>query len=138
MAMRTHVEFRSSAFPAYEDEDEQVNPGRFGRRLAEFLQAQLPVQGIPTEEIYAEDWGWAVPVVNQAFSVWVGCGNYEEYPDGFLCFIEPSKPTVRKGLFKKVDTTQVVERVAVALEKALVSRPDVREIRWWSQNETGA
>ena len=38
------------------------------------------------------------------YRLWIGCGNYEEYPDGFLCFIEPSKPFVRKW-FRKIDTT---------------------------------
>jgi len=136
--MRTHVEFRSSAFPPYEGEEEQINPGRYGRRLAEFLQEELSQQGIPTEEIYSEDWGWAVPIVNEAFTLWVGCGNYDEYPDGFLCFIEPSKPSVRRGLFKKIDTTATVENLAAAIEKALLARPDVRELRWWSNEAAGA
>lgn len=136
--MRTHLEFRSSSFPPYEGEEDQINPGRFGRRLAEFLQGQLAEQGIPTQPIYPEDWGWAIPVVNEEFGLWVGCGNYEEYPDGFLCFIEPSKPQIRRWLFKTIDTTPMVEHVAAALEKALVALPDVRDLRWWSNNEAGA
>jgi hypothetical protein len=35
--MRTHVEFISTDFPSYENEEEQINPGRFGKRLADFL-----------------------------------------------------------------------------------------------------
>jgi hypothetical protein len=136
--MRTHVEFRSSAFPPYEGESEQINPGRFGRRLAEFLQSRLADQGILTQEIYSEDWGWAIPVVNDAFALWVGCGNYEEYPDGFLCFIEPSKPVVRRWVFKRIDTRATVERVAAAIETALASQPAVHDLRWWSKNEAGA
>ncbi len=34
--MRTHVEFRTTKFPSYDPEGE-VNPGRYGQRLAEFL-----------------------------------------------------------------------------------------------------
>jgi hypothetical protein len=103
-----------------------------------FLQGRLADQGILTGEIYSEDWGWAIPVVNNAFPLWVGCGNYEEYPDGFLCFIEPSKPVVRRWVFKRIDTRAVVERVAAAIETALQSQPDVRDLRWWSKNEVGA
>ncbi len=136
--MRTHLEFRSAAFPACEGEDEQVNPGRHGRRLAEFLHEALPKHGVATEDIYAEDWGWAVPVAHKDFAVWVGCGNYEEYPDGYLCFIEPSKPTIRKWVVKKIDTTAVVERVASAVENALAESGNVTDLRWWSKNESGA
>jgi len=40
--MKTHVEFRSSAFPAYENEEEEINPGLWGRRLAEHLKKPNP------------------------------------------------------------------------------------------------
>ena len=39
--MKTHLEFTSSAFPAYPGEDKQINPGIFGKRLAEFLAENL-------------------------------------------------------------------------------------------------
>ena len=133
--MRTHLEFRSSAFPADPGEEEEVNPGRHGKRLAEYLGTQLPKHGFATGQIYAEDWGWAVPIEHQAFNLWVGCGNYEEYPDGFLCFIEPSKPFVRRGLFKKVDTRADVERLANAIEFALKANADVHDLRWWTDTE---
>jgi len=64
----------------------------------------------------------------------VGCGNYEEYPDGFLCFIEPSKPYVRR-LLRKIDTTARVEQVAAAVDAALASHPGVRDLRWWTDTE---
>ena len=33
--MKTQVEFRSSKFTPYEGEQEQINPGLWGKRLAE-------------------------------------------------------------------------------------------------------
>ncbi len=33
--MKTQVEFRSSKFPPYDGEHEQINPGLWGKRLAE-------------------------------------------------------------------------------------------------------
>ena len=132
--MRTHLEFRSDAFPPLPGEDEQINPGRWGKLLAQYLRDELAARGIPTSEPYAEDWGWAVPIKHDAFPLWIGCGNYEEYPDGFLCFIEPSKPHVRK-LFRKVETTAAVDKVATALEACLVSHPQVQGLRWWRKSE---
>lgn len=55
--MQTNVEFRSDRFPAYDREEEQINPGRWGRRLAEFLRDNLRKEGFQTEELVAEDWG---------------------------------------------------------------------------------
>ncbi len=132
--MRTHVEFGSTEFPAYQGEDEEVNPGRFGKRLAEWLATTLRAHGFKVMRVGAEDWGWRVDLENEGFPLWVGCGNYEEFENGFLCFIEPSKPFARKWL-SKVDTSPTVERLASALEAALRQRDDVLRLRWWSDDE---
>ena len=132
--MRTNLEFRSNAFPPYADEDEEVNPGRYGKRLAQFLAAELPRRGFDIAGVCAEDWGWRLDLQNDAFPLWVGCGNYEEFEDGFLCFIEPSKPVVRQWL-KSIPTTETVERVAIALEQALLQSGKAQDLRWWTEAE---
>ena len=88
--MRTHLEFRSAAFPACPGEEEEINPGRWGKRLAEYLISELPKRGFEVARANPEDWGWRIDLRHDAFPLWIGCGNYEEYADGFLCFIEPS------------------------------------------------
>ncbi len=129
--MNNGVEFVSDAFPSYPGEDESINPGIWGKRLAEFLVSGFLEQGIRTKEFYAEDWGWEIPVENEAFPIHIGCSNQLE-PGGnhFLVIVSPSKPRIRKGLFKKVDTTADVGRVVAALEKILAGKPEIREIRW--------
>ena len=67
--------------------------------------------------------------------MWVGCGHYQEYPDGYLVFVEPSKPTIRKGLFKKIDTTSDVEKVSGAIDRILKIDADIHDIRWWAEDE---
>ena len=54
--MKTQVKFRSSKFPPYEEEEEQINAGLWGKRLAEYLVQKLSEKAIKTEEIIAEDW----------------------------------------------------------------------------------
>jgi hypothetical protein len=132
--MKTHVEFRSTAFPPLESEEDEINPGRWGRRLAEYLKAEFEAEGVQTEEIYCEDWGVALPIKNAEFPLWIGCGNYEEYEDGFLCFIEPSKPFIRR-LFRKIETATRVGEISVILDKILQKNPEVAEVRWWDENE---
>ena len=87
---RSHVEFRSDAFPARPGEEQQINPGRWGAALV--------------------------------------------YPDGFLCFIQPSKAFVRRW-FRKINTTTRVGAVADALEAALRANPRIYNLRWWSEKE---
>lgn len=132
--MNTQVEFRSSKFPPYEGEQEEINPGLWGRRLAEYLKAKLAALGIETGEIVTEDWGCLVSVANESFPLSIACGHQDGDDDEFLCFIEPSKPVIRK-LFKKIDTTQEVGRLSQALSKILASDSDIREVRWLGENE---
>lgn len=132
--MKTYVEFRSDRFPPYPEEDELVNPGIYGKRLAEFLSAGLRSHGIATGEPFTEDWGWIVPIENKAYSLWIGCANYAEYDDGFLCFVQPSKPFVWRW-FRKIATAPQVEPLTKAMASLLSSDPAIRDIRWWTEQE---
>jgi hypothetical protein len=132
--MKTHVEFTSTEFPAYPGEDKEINPGIFGKRLAEFLAENLPHQGFKVLCIGAEDWGWMVEIENQGFPLWIGCANYDESENQFQCFIEPSKPFVRKW-FSKMETGPIVEKLAAAPEVVLLQSGKVSQLRWLSDDE---
>jgi len=133
--MKTNIEFASEKFPAIAGESVQVNGGRHGKKLAEFIAQNLPQFGFSVSGVVAEDWGWKIQIENKDFPVWVGCGNYEEFENGFLCFLEPAKPLIRK-FFKKIDTLPTMVRLADALEK-VVQHPEASatRIRWWSESE---
>jgi hypothetical protein len=132
--MLTHVEFRSDRFPACPGEEEQINPGIWGKRLAEFLCERLPAEGFEVKRFYAEDWGWEIELVNKGFGLWIGCGNYQEYPDGYLCFIDPHEPYVRR-FFKRIDTRERVEALQRALDRILSEDDGIRAKRWWTHEE---
>ena len=127
--MKTQVEFRSAKFPAYEGEEEQINPGLWGKRLAEYLVEKLAQKSIRTEGIIAEDWGYYIPVENEGFRLGVCCGHQNGDDDEFLCFTDPIVPVVRKW-FRKIDATPQLTRLRDALEQILSSDPDIREVRW--------
>ena len=94
----THVEVRSDKFPAHKGEEEEINPHLWGKGLADFLRIKLLAEEFKTAKPIAEDWGFRIDVVNEGFGLWIGCGRYQEYPDGYLCFIEPHTPYVRDFL----------------------------------------
>ena len=135
--MKTHVEFRSEAFPPYPGEEEEINPGCWGKRLSEFIHDGLKAQGFDVIEPAAEDWGWMVEIRNDAFPLWVGCGNLDGEPNGFLCFIEPSTPFVRRSLFKKVPTETEVAKVREALDGILSNDASIKDVRWSTREEFG-
>jgi hypothetical protein len=134
--MKNHVEFRSDSFAPYQGEEDEVNPGLFGKRLAEFLVPQLENRGYVVKDLFSEDWGWVISLENAEFPLWIGCGRYEEYPNGFLCFIEPHEPFVKKFLFfGKIDTRPKVDALRQALDEILSSEPSVSDIKWWTHDE---
>lgn len=127
--MKTQVEFRSSKFPPYEGEEEQINPGLWGKRLAEYFAEKLAGKGIATDGLVAEDWGWFVAVQNEGFPLGLCVGHQDGADDEFLCFTEPSGPIVKK-LFKKIDVTAELTRLTRAVEEILAADPEIRDVKW--------
>jgi hypothetical protein len=60
-------EFESSAFAVLPNEDNETNPGIYGKALAQWLANQLRAAGVPAGEVIAEDFGWCVPVESSPF-----------------------------------------------------------------------
>ena len=127
--MQTQVEFRSSKFPPYEGESEEINPGLWGKRLTEYLAQKLAERGIATEPFVVEDWGCYLPVPNEGFPLALCCGHQDGDDDQFLVYTEPSTPKVKK-LFRTIDATPQLTRLLTALREILESDPGIREIVW--------
>ena len=127
--MKTQVTFRSHKFPPYEGEEELINPGLWGKRLAEYFVHKLNEMGFETDEIIAEDWGWYVPIKNDNFRLAICCGHQYGDDDEFVCFTDPAAPVIKK-LFRKVDLTEQLAPIVAAVENILSSDPDIRNIEW--------
>ena len=127
--MKTIVEFRSNKFPPYEGEEEQINPGLWGKRLAEYFVERLSDHGIETDEIVAEDWGWYVPIPNGGFRLAICCGHQYGDDDEFLCFTDPQAPILRK-FFKKIDATAQLTHLTGVMQTILSADPDITDISW--------
>jgi hypothetical protein len=127
--MHTQVTFRSDKFPPYDGEEEEINPGVWGKRLAEYFVERLKGQGIETEEIIPEDWGWYVPIKNDGFRLAICCGHQDGDDDEFLCFTEPATPVIKK-FFKKIDATEQLGRLVTAMETIIASDSEIRNVEW--------
>ena len=133
--MLTHLEFRSDKFPPIEGEDQLVNPGVWGKRLADYLREGLHREGIEAGEPIAEDWGWVLPLTDDPFGVWVGCSNYGESPDRFRCFLHPHKISFRRLLSGKAELQNWVSALRQAIDKVLNEDSGVHFKRWLTQEE---
>jgi hypothetical protein len=127
--MHTQVEFRSSKFPAYKGEEEEINPGLWGKRLTEYLEKKLAERGIETEEFIVEDWGCYLPVKNEGFRLALCCGHQGGDDDQLLVFTDPSTARVKK-LFRTIDATAPLTRLLDAVRDILAADPDISDIVW--------
>jgi len=102
--------FETTRFENAPEVEEEVNPGRFGESLAEWLAGGLRRRGWDVRDVFWEDWGWVVSVHRGSKRFFVDCGN----EDGSV---------VRWGVFPKA---------RVGLLRRLFSRspttPDLAEL----------
>jgi hypothetical protein len=67
--------FESTAFPVSAGEDEQTNPGVFGRSLAQWLAQQLIEHEHTAGAPIPEDFGWCVPIESSPHRLYAACSN---------------------------------------------------------------
>jgi hypothetical protein len=70
--------FKSSLFEIEPGEDDEINPGIYGRQLSVWLKKQLEARGYAVEDIINEDWGRCLMCQRSPFSLWVGVGSVTE------------------------------------------------------------
>jgi hypothetical protein len=77
------LEFSSTLFEVVEGEDEETNPGIYGKSLAAWLASQLRV---PEQDVIAEDFGWCVPVKSSQHRLYVACSSEDDSKDRWRVF----------------------------------------------------
>ena len=123
--MKTQVTFDSDAFPPVPGDTINA-PHIYGKKLAQWLAAELPAHGLAVCDCHDEDWGWEISFENKEFALYLGCGGMMDGEENsFLCFITPDRPIVRpmRRLFRATDTRAAVEKLAAALDAVLRSHP---------------
>ena len=129
--MRTpQVWFTSSDFPIEPGEDDETNPGIYGRVLAEWMASQLAARGIETGAVLAEDWGWIFDARVGEARLGVGCANESGSESRWSCILMSSElPLV--GLFRRARTRRGLVLLRAEVE-AVLAASDVRDVEWES------
>jgi hypothetical protein len=124
--------FTSSLFKLEPGEDEEINPGRYGRQLAIWLKVQLEQHGYNVETVIAEDWGRCLMLSRDPFSLWVGCGNVDDptanVPSSenivWHCFPAAEVPFLKR-IFGKPDTTAALSKLDAELRAIFSAEPAI-------------
>jgi hypothetical protein len=98
--------FKSDLFEIEPGEDQEINPGIYGKSLALWLSGQLKSYGYEVD-IVGEDWGHCLICSGSPHLLWVGCGNvYDQklFKDGkvpsagdvtWQCFVVAEVPFLK-------------------------------------------
>jgi hypothetical protein len=121
------LEFESSAFAAIPGEDEETNPGIYGKALAQWLAERLSAAGVPAGEVIAEDFGWCVPIDAGPHSLYVACASGET-SDRWQVFVF-AEGGVTARLLGRDKSAESVASLFAAVRRCLESEPDVRGLR---------
>ena len=136
--MKHSFYFKSSEIKIIDGEDEETNPMRFGKTLAEWISSNLNNVGFKTKT-FPEDWGWRIDCMETPCPIWIGCGNVDEIDKNnelklhinesvvWHCFIEADIPLFRRW-FNKINPTESKDKVAIALAKLLDSNGHITEV----------
>jgi hypothetical protein len=125
------IEFTSGAFLPREPEEQQVNPGLYGKELAMWLVQALAERGVAVGEPIGEDWGWLCIHTAEANNVWIGCGSLSEPGEGYSgkaidwsIFVETKKRWFRKASDAPAQHIETAIRAALA-DKGIINVRDV-------------
>lgn len=127
--------FKSPLFSVEPGEDQETNPGRYGRQLARWLAERLRARGQQVEDVTPEDWGWRVACRFAGDRFIVACGNLDDAapdeaastPRGEViwhAFPASASPLWRR-LLRRHDVALGLQRFDVELRAILAAEPRI-------------
>jgi len=128
--------FKSTKFEIEPGEDDEINPGIYGRQLAQWLRQRLIEKHYIVEDIINEDWGRCLMCNREPFKLWVGCANMtsnlaiqpRDPPPKediiWRCFVVAEVPHYVRFL-RKVDTAPAIARLYSSLAEILRSEREI-------------
>jgi hypothetical protein len=125
---------RSSRFAIEPGEDEETNPGIYGRALAQWLATQLPAFGWRVKGCIAEDFGRLVEVEDPKFRLFVACASGHDGDDSWQAFTFAEGGGLL-GAFAKSEKQLLADRLLSDVERALRGDSSTQDIRLESAND---
>ena len=121
--------FKSSLFEIEPDEDDEINPGIYGRQLAAWMKKQLEARGYTVDDVINEDWGRCLMCQRSPFSLWVGVGSATETETKdevvWHCFAVTEGGLRMRMFGKKNEIEATRAKLDAALQSILLAEPAI-------------
>ena len=123
-----HVIFTSPYFEIEPGEDEDTNPGIYGKALAEWVATKLRERGLVVEGVIAEDFGRCVMVYRKPVMIWIGCANLEDSAGRWQMYIARERGLIAR--LRGTDGAAELETLRAYYRAILNEIPGVTDIEW--------
>ncbi len=120
--------FASSQFPPEAGEDEETNPGIYGRALVAWLSDQLARSGYRVMRIVAEDFGRLIQLEDPNFQLYVACASTDETATEWRVFSFAEFGWLASLLGRR-NKPSVVSKVMADVKAILQAAPSIRNLR---------
>lgn len=122
----------TSFFEIEPGEDQETNPGVYGRAFAWWLADRLRARGEPVEQVLAEDWGRCIVLARKPYLLWIGCSNRAGRTDEWGAFVT-AETGFWQRLFRTVDPGPTVARLHRMLDETMREVPQAVRV-WVEEN----
>ncbi len=135
MQSSRQIHIRSSRFAIEPGEDEETNPGIYGRALSQWLAAQLPTFGWNVKGCIAEDFGRLVEIDHPKFRLFVACTNGLDGKNSWQVFTFAEGGGIL-GIFAKPERQRLADQLLIDVDRAIRGDPATLDIQ--TENVHGA
>jgi hypothetical protein len=129
--MKARISFTSSHFPVEPGEDEDINPGIYGKALAQYLASKLKERGVEVEGIVEEDFARLVMLHRRPFRLWVACANDEGSTTNWQLFLSAEIGLV--GWLRRQSVEPAFSALREHVRAIVEAVPAVSQIQWHAQ-----
>lgn len=128
MQSRTHLIFESSAFQPFPGEDDETNPGIYGRALSEWLAERLRSLGHEIRRVVPEDFGRLIELAHPDCKLYVAVSSTDHTANEWrvFAFVEFGFLAKLKG---SLGGGEAVAKVMTDLERVLAQHSEVHSLR---------
>jgi hypothetical protein len=123
-----HLIFHSDAFPPVPGEDEETNPGIFGKALVEWLAQALAARGYAVDRTLPEDFGRLIQINEPDCSLYVAASSTDDTATEWRVFSFAEVGLLARLKGKGAERAAKVQALFEALQAILAADPRVRDL----------
>jgi hypothetical protein len=127
MQSPVHLIFESSAFPPAPGEDEETNPGIYGRALSEWLAEELRRAGYEVKRLVAEDFGRLIEVAQPGCKLFVATASTNDSANEWRVFAFSEFGFLAK--LRGASGAEAVSKLMATLKGILSAKSEIRALR---------